>query len=62
MHEDYLNTTQMLQFLEFCLNTTHFVYDEQFYKLIHGAAMGSFVSFLSDSCTMYMADLANRAL
>ncbi|XP_072041390.1 uncharacterized protein [Amphiura filiformis] len=37
----YLNIDQVLKLLEFCLSITYFVFDDQFYKQYHGAAMGS---------------------
>jgi len=55
-----LKTTQILQLLEFCLNTTYFVYDGQFFKQTHGAAMGSPVSPIV--ANLYMEDFESWAL
>ena len=46
--------------LEFCLGCTYFLYDGQFYRQIHGAAMGSPVSMIV--CDAMMEDLEERAI
>lgn len=46
--------------LEFCLKCTYFVYNDQYYLQVHGAAMGSPVSPIV--CNLYMEDLEARAL
>ena len=51
---------QILSLLEFCLNTTYFVYKGEFYKQTHGAAMGSPVSPIV--ANLYIEDFETRAL
>ena len=46
--------------LEFCLSCTYFLYDGQYYRQIHGAAMGSPVSMIV--CDAMMEDLEERAI
>ena len=41
--------------LNFCLSCTYFVWDDEFYKQIHGAAMGSPVS--PPVCNGYMEEV-----
>ena len=55
-----LTVDQLTQLLEFCLNTTYFVYDGTFYQQTHGAAMGSPVSPIV--CNIYMEDFEDIAL
>jgi len=51
LHEDDTLTTHtemtippIVELLDFCLNTTYFIYDEAYYQQSHGAAMGSPIS------------------
>ena len=39
-----LNVDQLVTLLELCLDTTYFMFEGQFYRQTHGAAMGSPVS------------------
>ena len=55
-----LKIDHILELLTFCLNTTFFVYKEQYYKQIHGAAMGSPVP--SIVANLYMERFETRAL
>jgi hypothetical protein len=55
-----LSVDQLLGLLEFCLNTTYFVYQGNFYQQTHGAAMGSPVSPLV--ANIYMEDFEQKAL
>ena len=55
-----LNIDQVLELLQFCLNTTYFVYNGDFYQQTHGAAMGSPVSPLV--ANIYMEHFEKRAL
>jgi hypothetical protein len=55
-----LSSDQILELLTFCLNTTYFMYNGQFYKQTHGAAMGSPVSPIV--ANIYMEKFEARAL
>ena len=46
--------------LRFCLGCTYFVFDKQYYRQIHGAAMGSPISMIV--CDGYMEDIEERAI
>ena len=59
LHEDDTLTSrpemtipQIVELLDFCLNTTYFIYDGAYYQQTHGAAMGSPISPLVDNCYM----------
>ena len=41
---------QIVELLDFCLNTTYFIYDGSYYQQTHGAAMGSLISPLVANC------------
>ncbi len=43
---------QIVELLNFCLNTTYFIYDGAYYQQTHGAAMGSPISPLVANCYM----------
>ena len=43
---------QIVELLDFCLNTTYFIYDGAYYQQTHGAAMGSLISPLVANCYM----------
>ena len=43
---------QIVELLDFCLNTTYFIYDGTYYQQTHGAAMGSPISPLVANCFM----------
>ena len=43
---------QIVELLDFCLNTTYFIYDGTCYQQTHGAAMGSPISPLVANCYM----------
>ena len=43
---------QIVELLDFCLNTTYFIYDGTYYQHTHGAAMGSPISPLVANCYM----------
>ena len=49
-----------MSLLEYCLTTTYFQYDGQFYQQLEGAAMGSLVSPLT--ANMFMEDFETKAL
>jgi hypothetical protein len=55
-----LSVDQLLTLLEFCLDTTYFVFQGDFYQQTHGAAMGSPVSPLV--ANIYMEDFEKKAL
>lgn len=55
-----LSVEQLLTLLKFCLNTTYFVLNGNFYQQNHGAVMGSPVSPLD--ANIYMEDFEARAL
>ena len=55
-----MSIEQLLSLLEFCLDTTYFVYNQNIYQQTHGAAMGSPVSPLI--ANVYMEDFEARAL
>ena len=40
---------QIVELLDFCLNTTYFIYDSEYYQQTHDAAMGSPISPLVTS-------------
>jgi len=59
LHEDDTLTSrtettipQIVELLDFCLNTTYFIYDWAYYQQTHGAAMGSPISPLVGNCYM----------
>ena len=43
---------QIVELLDFCLNTTYFIYDRAYYQQSHGAAMGPPISLLVANCYM----------
>ena len=43
---------QIIELLDFCLNTTYLIYNEAYYQQTHGAAMGSPISPLVANCYM----------
>jgi hypothetical protein len=55
-----LKVPQLLELLEFCLDTTYFMFNGKFYQQTHGAAMGSPVSPLVANA--YMEDFEERAI
>ena len=55
-----LKIDQVLTLLSFCLTTTYFIYNKQFFKQKHGAAMGSSVSPVV--ANLYMEDFEEKAL
>ena len=55
-----LDIEDLLDLTRLCLNCTYFKYDGQFYKQIHGAAMGSPLSPII--CNLYMEKLEQDAL
>jgi hypothetical protein len=55
-----LKVEHLLKLAEFCLNTTYFMYEGNYYKQTHGAAMGSPVSPVV--ANIYMEDFEKRAL
>ena len=59
LHEDdtltrpiKMTIPQTVELLDFCLNTTYFIYDGAYYQQTHGAAMGSPISPLVANCYM----------
>ena len=60
MDRTTLTPNDIVELLEFCLNSTEFQFREHFYKQIHGTAMGSPVSVVI--ANMVMADLELKAL
>ncbi len=55
-----LSVDQICELLELCLGTTYFVYDGQFYKQLHGCAMGSPVSPIV--VNLYMENFEQKAI
>ena len=55
-----LNTEQICQLLELCLNTTYFQFNGNFYRQKHGCAMGSPVSPIV--ANLYMERVEQKAL
>ena len=51
---------RVLKLLEFCLGTTYFIYDGDYYQQKHGAAMGSPVSPII--ANIYMESFEQKAL
>ena len=49
-----LSITQIVELLDFCLNTTYFLYDGVYYQHTHEEAMGSPVSPLVANVYMYV--------
>ena len=47
-----MTISQIVELLDFCLNTTYFIYDGAYYQQTHGAAMGSSISPLVANCYM----------
>ena len=47
-----LTIPQIVELLDFCLNTTYFIYDGTYYQQTHGAAMGPPISPLVANCYM----------
>ena len=47
-----MTISQIVELLDFCLNTTYFMYDGAYYQQTHGAAMGTPISPLVDNCYM----------
>ena len=43
---------QIVELLDFCLNTTYFIYDGAYFQQTHGAAMGSSIAPLVANCYM----------
>ena len=59
LHEDDTLTSRMemtiphiVELLDFCLNTTYFIYDGAYYQQTHGATMGSPIFPLVVNCYM----------
>ena len=59
LHEDYtlpsrteITIPQIVELLDFCLNTTYFIYDAAYYQQTHVAARGSPISPLVANCYM----------
>ena len=50
---------QMCSLLEFCRRCTYFVFDGQFYRQIHGTAMGAPISMIV--CDACMEDIEEKA-
>ncbi len=55
-----LNVDQLVTLLELCLDTTYFMFEGQFYRQTHGAAMGSPVSPIV--ANLYMENFEEKAL
>ena len=55
-----MSVNQIIKLLEFCLNSTSFVYQGQFYQQIEGAAMGSPLSPIV--ANIYMERFEEEAL
>ncbi len=55
-----LSVDQICELLELCLSTTYFVYNGQFYKQLHGCAMGSPVSPIV--VNLYMEQFEQKAI
>ena len=55
-----LSVDQIMILLEYCLTTTYFHYDGQFYQQLEGAAMGSPVSPIT--ANLFMEDFETKAL
>ena len=55
-----MNTRHIIRLLEFCLRSTHFVFQGQHYEQVEGAAMGSPLSPII--ANIYMEDFETRAL
>ena len=55
-----LQIDEFIQLLEIVTTSTYFVFDKQFYRQIHGAAMGSPVSPIL--CNMYMEAFEEQAI
>ena len=55
-----LSVDQVMSLLEYCLTTTYFQYDGQFYQQLEGAAMGSPVSPIT--ANLFMEDFETKAL
>ena len=55
-----LNIDEFVKLLDMVVSSTYFTYDGQFYRQIHGAAMGSPVSPIL--CNLYMEDFETAAL
>jgi hypothetical protein len=55
-----LSVKQVISLLKLWLETTYFIYDDTFYRQIHGAAMGSPVSPIV--CNLYMEDFEIHAI
>ena len=55
-----LTPDEITKLLKQCLHTTYFIYNGEYYRQIHGAAMGSPVSPIV--CNLYMEELEQRAL
>ena len=52
---------QIVEFLNFCQNTTYCIYDGAYYQQTHGAAMGSPISPVVADCYMEQFDLCSPA-
>jgi hypothetical protein len=55
-----MSPADICRVLELCLSCTYFVFDGQFYRQIHGAAMGSPVSMIV--CDAQMEDVEEQAI
>jgi hypothetical protein len=55
-----MSPADICRVLELCLSCTYFVFDGQFYRQIHGAAMGSTVSMIV--CDAQMEDIEEQAI
>ena len=55
-----LTVDEVIGLLRICVSSTYFQYDGEFYKEIHGCAMGSPVSPII--CNLYIEDFEQKAL
>ena len=55
-----LSAKEVIELLEFCLQSTKFLFRGSYYQQIHGAAMGSSVSVIV--ANLVMEELENNAL
>ncbi|XP_071491393.1 uncharacterized protein [Diadema antillarum] len=60
MDRTELSVEQIMNLLEYCLTTTYFQYDGEFYQQLEGAAMGSPVSPIT--ANLFMEDFESKTL